>query len=139
MLKIIREHLDAGKIPHAYLDGRTRDREKEVREFQTRPDLNVFLISLRAGGTGINLTAADYVILYDPWWNPAVETQAVDRAHRIGQNKTVFVYKMISKGTIEEKVLELQEKKKKIASRLIAGEASGFKSLTKDDIEALFR
>ena len=139
MLKIIREHLDAEKIPHSYLDGRTRDREKEVREFQTRPDRNVFLISLRAGGTGINLTAADYVILYDPWWNPAVETQAVDRAHRIGQNKKVFVYKMITKGTIEEKVLELQEKKRKIACRLIAGEAAGFKSLTKDDIEALFR
>jgi non-specific serine/threonine protein kinase len=139
MLKIIREHLVAEKIDHAYLDGKTRDREKEVREFQTRPDLSVFLISLRAGGTGINLTAADYVILYDPWWNPAVETQAVDRAHRIGQNKKVFVYKMVSKGTIEEKVLELQEKKKKLVSKLISGEASGFKSLTKDDIEALFR
>jgi non-specific serine/threonine protein kinase len=99
----------------------------------------VFLISLRAGGTGINLTAADYVILYDPWWNPAVETQAVDRAHRIGQDKKVFVYKMVSKGTIEEKVLELQEKKKKLVSKLISGEASGFKSLTKGDIEALFR
>ena len=139
MLKIIREHLVAEKIGHAYLDGKTRDREREVREFQSRPDLGVFLISLRAGGTGINLTAADYVILYDPWWNPAVETQAVDRAHRIGQNRKVFVYKMVTKGTVEEQVLDLQEKKKKIVSMLIAGDASGFKSLTKDDIEALFR
>jgi non-specific serine/threonine protein kinase len=139
MLKIMRGHLDAEKTPYAYLDGTTRDRGKVIGEFQSRPDLNVFLISLRAGGTGINLTAADYVILYDPWWNPAVETQAVDRAHRIGQNKRVFVYKMVSKGTIEEKILELQEKKKKIVSGLISGDASGFKSLTKQDIEALFR
>ncbi|MDM7925590.1 MAG: DEAD/DEAH box helicase [bacterium] len=138
MLAIVRQHLDGLGTRYAYLDGRTRDREKPVAEFQSASGPPVFLISLRAGGTGINLTAADYVILYDPWWNPAVERQAVDRSHRIGQDKNVFVMKLIGKGTIEEKVLELQEKKKRIVTSLIAGEAEAFKTLTRQDIEALF-
>jgi non-specific serine/threonine protein kinase len=138
MLAIVRQHLDGRGSRYAYLDGRTRDREKPVAEFQSPTGPPVFLISLRAGGTGINLTAADYVILYDPWWNPAVERQAIDRSHRIGQNKSVFVVKLIGKDTIEEKVLELQEKKKRIVSSLIAGEADAFKTLTKEDIEILF-
>jgi non-specific serine/threonine protein kinase len=139
MLTIMRGTLEAQKVRYAYLDGRTRDRERPVREFQSASGPPVFLISLRAGGVGINLTAADYVVLYDPWWNPAVETQAVDRAHRIGRRNQVFVYKMIAKGTIEEKVLELQERKRRIVSSLIAGDAGGFKSLTQEDIEFLFR
>jgi non-specific serine/threonine protein kinase len=138
MLAIVRQHLDAHGTRYAYLDGRTRNREKAVTEFQSASGPPIFLISLRAGGTGINLTAADYVILYDPWWNPAVERQAVDRSHRIGQDKNVFVVKLIGKDTIEEKVLELQEKKKRIVTSLIAGEAEAFKTLTRQDIEALF-
>jgi non-specific serine/threonine protein kinase len=139
MLTIIREHLDARRVPYTYLDGRTRDREKAVNLFQSASGPPVFLISLRAGGTGINLTAADYVVLYDPWWNPAVESQAVDRAHRIGQTRRVFVVKMISADTIEEKVLELQERKRRIVSNLMTGDAEGFKALTREDIEFLFK
>ena len=109
-----------------------------VDRFQTDPDIQIFLISLKAGGVGLNLTAADYVIHYDPWWNPAVEVQATDRAHRIGQDKKVFVYRLITKGSVEEKMLELQSRKKKLVSDLITTDSSFFKSLTRDDIEILF-
>ncbi|MFQ5628217.1 MAG: helicase-related protein, partial [bacterium] len=116
----------------------TQNREQCVTNFQENDDIKLFLISLRAGGTGLNLTAADYVIHYDPWWNPAVELQATDRTHRIGQDKHVFVYKFISKDTVEEKVLELQRRKQALADNLISTDRAFFKQLTKDDIQGLF-
>ena len=138
ILTFMRQKLDAYDTHYAYLDGRTRDREKPVKMFQENEECRLFLISLRAGGTGLNLTAADYVIHYDPWWNPAVEVQATDRTHRIGQDKHVFVYKLITRDSIEEKILELQEKKKELVSNLITTDAGFFKKLTKDDIVGLF-
>ncbi|MDQ7054493.1 MAG: DEAD/DEAH box helicase [candidate division KSB1 bacterium] len=138
MLTIIRNHLDKAGIPYEYLDGRTRDREARVRNFQENDAIKLFLISLRAGGTGLNLTAADYVIHYDPWWNPAVEAQASDRSHRIGQEKHVFVYKFIARNTVEEKVLQLQERKRDLVEKLITTDRAFFKQLSKQDIETLF-
>lgn len=138
MLTIFRKYLDSARIPYAYLDGKTRDRKACVERFQTDTSCKIFLISLKAGGTGLNLTAADYVIHYDPWWNPAVEAQATDRSHRIGQDKHVFVYKMITKGTVEEKIMQLQECKKELVSKLVTTDAGLFKQLTVTDIEELF-
>jgi non-specific serine/threonine protein kinase len=138
MLKIIRGHFDETGIEYEYLDGHITDRKKCVERFQNDDNVRVFLISLKAGGTGLNLTAADYVIHYDPWWNPAVEMQATDRAHRIGQDKNVFVYRLITQGSVEEKMLKLQDRKRKLVSDLISTDASVFKSLTRDDVEILF-
>jgi non-specific serine/threonine protein kinase len=138
MLTLVREELDARKIPYVYLDGSTRDREARVDKFQSDPTIPFFLISLKAGGFGLNLTAADYVLHVDPWWNPAVEQQATDRAHRIGQDKPVFVYKFIARDSVEEKVLELQERKRSLANQLVATEEGMLKALTRADIEALF-
>jgi len=138
MLKVMCGYLDEQKIPYAYLDGHTQDREQPVRQFQNDPATKVFLISLRAGGVGLNLTAADYVILYDPWWNPAVEAQAIDRTHRIGQDKQVFAYKLIMRDSVEEKILQLQERKKELVSDLITTDSGMFKHLTREDIEVLF-
>jgi non-specific serine/threonine protein kinase len=138
MLRIMCEHLDQQKIPYAYLDGHTKDREQPVQQFQNDPATRVFLISLRAGGFGLNLTAADYVILYDPWWNPAVEVQAIDRTHRIGQDKQVFAYKLITRDSVEEKILQLQERKKALVADLITTDSGMFKQLTREDIELLF-
>jgi non-specific serine/threonine protein kinase len=138
MLTIIREYLDQRQVAYEYLDGRTRNREQCIGRFQQDENVPVFLISLRAGGTGVNLTAADYVIHYDPWWNPAVEMQATDRVHRIGQDKKVFVYKFITKDTIEEKILQLQAQKRKLVSQLITTDSSFFKAITREDIEILF-
>ena len=137
-LKIVSEYLDKQKITYAYLDGTTKDRQQQVERFQNDPEVSIFLISLKAGGTGLNLTKADYVFLLDPWWNPAVEAQAIDRAHRIGQTKKVFAYKFVSKDTIEEKILKLQEHKQKLASDLITVEESFVKSLSQGDIKDLF-
>ncbi|TGD77926.1 DEAD/DEAH box helicase [Hymenobacter wooponensis] len=136
-LDIVRASLDERQIEYAYLDGNTRDRHKEVARFQETEDLRVFLISLKAGGVGLNLTAADYVFILDPWWNPAVEAQAVDRAHRIGQQRTVFTYKFITKNTVEEKILALQNKKIQLVTDLITTDEAIIKSLTKEDIEEL--
>ncbi|MEN7546697.1 DEAD/DEAH box helicase [Rapidithrix thailandica] len=136
-LQIIREHLEEENVPYCYLDGSTKNRKEQVDQFQNNPDMPVFLISLKAGGLGLNLTAADYVFILDPWWNPAIENQAVDRAHRIGQKKTVFTYKFITKNSVEEKILALQESKMKLANDLITTEESFVKNLTKDDIESL--
>ncbi len=138
VLKLLREQMDALGLRYAYLDGQTHHRQVQVDAFQENPDIPFFLISLKAGGLGLNLTAADYVIHLDPWWNPAVEQQASDRAHRIGQDKPVFVYKLITRDSVEEKILVLQERKQQLVAQLISSEGGFFKSLTVDDVEALF-
>ncbi|WP_031482133.1 DEAD/DEAH box helicase [Maridesulfovibrio frigidus] len=137
MLHIIRSWLTIKELPFTYLDGSSKDRFEQVDKFNDSPDIPIFLISLKAGGTGLNLTSADYVIHYDPWWNPAVENQATDRTHRIGQKRQVFAYKMICQNTVEEKILGLQEMKKSVADAIIPGQ-SALKSLTRDDLEMLF-
>jgi SNF2 family DNA or RNA helicase len=136
MLDLIEQARTAQQIPFLKLTGQTKDRETPVARFQAG-EVPVFLISLKAGGTGLTLTRADTVIHYDPWWNPAVENQATDRAHRIGQDKTVFVYKLIASGTVEEKMVELQGKKQALVDSVLSGTAAGL-SFTEDDIEALF-
>ena len=133
-LDIVREYLNEQHLQYSYLDGSTRDRQNQVNRFQNDDSIRLFLISLKAGGLGLNLTKADYVFLLDPWWNPAVEAQAVDRAHRIGQKNTVFTYKFITRNTVEEKILSLQKNKLKLASDLISTEESFIKKLSTDDI-----
>ncbi|WP_299818248.1 DEAD/DEAH box helicase [uncultured Pontibacter sp.] len=136
-LEIIRKALDKREISYTYLDGNTKNRYEQVERFQTDQSIQVFLISLKAGGVGLNLTAADYVFILDPWWNPAVEAQAVDRAHRIGQQNTVFTYKFITKDTVEEKILALQNRKIQLVTDLISTDETIIKSLTKEDIDNL--
>ena len=114
------------------------DREKAIQAFQREDEVRVFLISLKAGGVGLNLTAADYVYIVDPWWNPAVEQQAIDRTHRIGQTKNIFAYRMICKDTIEDKIIQLQEKKRALAKDIISDDTSFVKALTREDVEYLF-
>ncbi len=138
MLRLVRGDLDRKDIPYLYLDGRTRKRQQRVDEFQKNGEIPFFLISLKAGGLGLNLTAADYVIHIDPWWNPAVEMQASDRSHRLGQDKPVFIYKLIARDTVEEKILQLQEKKKSLVEQLITSDSSFFKDISREDIEVLF-
>jgi non-specific serine/threonine protein kinase len=140
MLSLIKEKLNQLGVPYEYFDGGTTavDREKAIRNFQDNSEVRVFLISLKAGGVGLNLTAADYVYIVDPWWNPAVEQQAIDRTHRIGQTKNIFAYRMICKDTIEDKILQLQDKKKVLARDLIADDSGFVKSLSKLDVEYLF-
>ena len=138
MLKIIGKRLDALKLPHVELTGQTKDRDKVVDAFQSG-EVPLFLISLKAGGTGLNLTAADTVIHYDPWWNPAVEAQATDRAHRIGQDKPVFVYKLIVSGSVEEKILALQARKKNLADSLFTEGNAGRTGFSAEDLELLFQ
>lgn len=133
-LTILKEEIERRGINYSYIDGSTRDRGAEVERFQNDPDIKVFLISLKAGGTGLNLTAAEYVFLMDPWWNPAIEQQAMNRAHRIGQQKPVFVYKFITQDSIEEKILHLQERKQRIAGDIIHTEENFFKSLDKSEL-----
>lgn len=136
-LNIFKNYFEQEDISFAYLDGATKNRGEIVAEFQQNTDLKVFLISIKAGGVGLNLTQADYVFILDPWWNPAVEQQAIDRSHRIGQDKKVFIYKFIAKDTVEEKILALQNRKKRLASSLITTEESFFKSLSKEDIREI--
>jgi non-specific serine/threonine protein kinase len=140
MLALIRAKLDELGVKYEYFDGSTSapDREKAIQSFQNDDTVRVFLISLKAGGVGLNLTAADYVYIVDPWWNPAVEQQAIDRTHRIGQTKNIFAYRMICKDTIEDKILQLQEKKRALAKELITDDSSFVKSLTREDVEYLF-
>jgi len=123
-------------VKYHQLTGATTKREQVVAAFQDDPDPCVFLISLRAGGTGLNLTAASYVVLFDPWWNPAVEAQAIDRTHRIGQDRTVIAYRMLAIGTIEERIWELQQRKSAMV-RDVLGEGGFARTLTKDDLEYL--
>jgi len=136
-LAIIQSHLDENKIAYTYLDGSTKDRQAAVKAFQENEEIKIFLISLKAGGVGLNLTKAEYVFLLDPWWNPAVEAQAIDRAHRIGQENKVMIYKFITRNSVEEKIMSLQERKMALAGGLISTEESFMKSLDKEDIEAL--
>ena len=139
MLTLIRRALDEDGVAYEYLDGSTKDRQERVENFQDDNGPPVFLISLKAGGSGLNLTAADTVIHFDPWWNPAVEDQATDRAHRIGQTKIVNTYRLIAKGTIEEKIIELGGKKRELVGVVLSEDAGGAKKLTKTDLEDLFR
>lgn len=136
-LDIVRKKLDREKIRYAYLDGSTNNRQAVVQQFQNDDTCPLFLISLKAGGHGLNLTSADYVFILDPWWNPAVEAQAVDRAHRIGQDRHVFAYRLISKDTVEERILELQKEKRSLADAIISADASLIRSLTAEDLTLL--
>ncbi len=136
-LGILRERLDRDGIPYEYLDGKTRNRQERVERFQNDPESKLFLISLKAGGLGLNLTAAEYVFLLDPWWNPAVEAQAIDRTHRIGQTRPVFAYRLIARDTVEEKVLELQKTKRDLADAIINADNSLIRNLGREDLELL--
>jgi superfamily II DNA or RNA helicase len=136
-LSIVRKRLDKDEVTYEYLDGKTKDRQARVDRFQSDPDCKLFLISLKAGGVGLNLTAADYVYLLDPWWNPAVEAQAVDRTHRIGQTRQVFACRLIAKDTVEEKVLQLQQTKRALADAIINADNSLVSSLCKAELELL--
>ncbi len=138
MLKIIRRHVEKEGINHLYLDGTTKDRQSLVDEFNANGEIPLFLMSLKAGGTGLNLTGADTVIIYDPWWNPAVESQAVDRAHRIGQNKPVSVYRLTTEDSIEQKIMNLKEKKEKIIESIISEESGSPLDLSATELESLF-
>ncbi len=136
-LSVYRRYLNENNINYSYIDGSTKDRESEVNRFQNDESTKVFLLSLKAGGTGLNLTAASYVFLLDPWWNPAVEAQAADRAHRIGQKNAVFVYRFISAGSIEEKILNLQKTKLEMFDKMIGETPEDFKITNADDVLSL--
>jgi SNF2 family DNA or RNA helicase len=138
MLDLVAEALTALEIPYVQLRGDTTDRVTPIARFQ-EGDVPVFLISLKAGGTGLNLTAADTVIHFDPWWNPAVEDQATDRAHRIGQDKKVFVYKLIASGTIEERMLDLQMRKRAICEAIFDADSADSISYSEADLQLLFQ
>ena len=136
-LAIVRKTLDAERVPYLYLDGKTRDRQSLVEEFQSDAGPQLFLISLKAGGLGLNLTNADYIFLLDPWWNPAVEAQAIDRAHRIGRVRPVVAYRLIARDTVEEKILELQSRKRELAESIISEDNSVLRKLEVEDLELL--
>jgi superfamily II DNA or RNA helicase len=137
LLAIVRRRLDGRQVVYEYLDGKTVKRQSKVERFQTDPDCRLFLISLKAGGQGLNLTAADYVFILDPWWNPAVEAQAVDRAHRMGQKRHVFAYRLIARDTVEEKILLLQNQKRDLAQAIVSADKSLLGNLTTDDLQLL--
>lgn len=137
LLALLKQQLDKAGFRYEYLDGETQDRQARVERFQNDPACDLFLISLRAGGVGLNLTAAEYVFLLDPWWNPAVEAQAIDRAHRIGQTRNVFAYRLIARGTVEEKVLELQKSKRDLADAILNADGSPLRDLRREDLEML--
>jgi superfamily II DNA or RNA helicase len=137
LLALLRQRLDADHVVYEYLDGKTRDRQSRVRRFQEDPSCGIFLISLKAGGLGLNLTAAEYVFLLDPWWNPAVEAQAIDRAHRIGQTRHVFAYRLLAANTVEDKIVELQQTKRDLADAIVRADAGLLRSLKAEDLEIL--
>ncbi len=137
LLSLVRTALDAAGVAYEYLDGRTKDRQARVDRFQREATCPVFLISLKAGGHGLNLTAADYVYLLDPWWNPAVEAQAIDRAHRIGRTRPVVATRLVARGTIEEKILALQANKRALADAVLSGDRGGLASIGREDLELL--
>ena len=136
-LAILRRKLDERGRTYEYLDGKTTDRQSRVERFQEDSDCRLFLVSLKAGGQGLNLTAADYVYILDPWWNPAVEAQAIDRAHRIGQTRPVFAYRLIARNTVEEKILALQDQKRELAASIISADTGILSGLTTEDVEML--
>jgi len=137
---LIREKLTAEGIKFEYFDGSstTTQRQAAIKNFQEDESTRVFLISLKAGGMGLNLTAADYVYLMDPWWNPAVEQQAIDRTHRIGQTQNIFAYRFICKDTVEEKIMKLKAKKQALVKDIVSDDGKFVKNLSKEDIEYLF-
>jgi hypothetical protein len=137
LLALVRKELDQRKITYEYLDGQTRLRKDRVQRFQDDPQCPLFLLSLKAGGYGLNLTAADYVFILDPWWNPAVESQAIDRAHRLGQTRHVFAYRLICRDTVEDKILELQQSKRDLAEAIISEDNSLIRQLTAEDLQLL--
>jgi SNF2 family DNA or RNA helicase len=137
MLDLVRKRLDAESVRYGVLTGDTKDRKRAIDGFQNGTN-DVFLVSLKAGGVGLNLTAADTVIIFDPWWNPAVEEQAIDRAHRIGQDKAVFVYRLVAAGTVEEKMEGLKERKRALADSLFDRDGQIASTLTEEDVRALF-
>ncbi len=137
MLRILEKECAARQIPTHILTGETKDRQEVTQAFQNDPKARVFLLSLRAAGTGLNLTTASNVILYDPWWNPAVEAQAIDRSHRIGQTVTVNAYRLIAPGTVEEKIWELQQRKAQTIADVL-GEQGFARNLSRSDLEYLF-
>lgn len=138
MLDLVRDWLEREAIPYEYLTGKTKDRQAAVERFNNNDSIPIFLVSLKAGGTGLNLTGADYVIHYDPWWNPAVEDQATDRAYRIGQTKKVFVYRLITKNTVEEKIQKLKQVKRNLVDSVISVDRNITKSLTIEDVKEIF-
>jgi SNF2 family DNA or RNA helicase len=135
-LSLVRDRLDEAKATYEYLDGATQDRQERVARFQTDDACQLFLLSLKAGGVGLNLTAADYVFILDPWWNPAVEAQAADRTHRIGQTRPVFVYRLVAADTVEERILALQDSKRALMDAAL-GDGAAAAGLTKADLLAL--
>jgi SNF2 family DNA or RNA helicase len=137
LLGLLRQRLDPANVTYEYLDGKTRDRGDRVERFSTDPNCRIFLISLKAGGLGLNLTAAEYVFLLDPWWNPAAEAQAIDRAHRIGQSRHVFAYRLIARDTVEEKVAELQASKRELADAILSADPALIRNLKTEDLELL--
>ena len=138
-LKLIQNRLVETGWDYCYLDGETKDRAAVVEQFQSDPDKKVFLISLKAGGVGLNLTSADYVFIMDPWWNPAAEAQAIDRAYRIGQKNPVMAYRLITKNTIEEKVLQLQTAKRQLATAVIDTDAGFPAPFSRQELQALLK
>ena len=136
-LHVCQDHFNNRGIGYAYLDGSTQDRSAQIEAFQNDPSKTAFLISLKAGGYGLNLTQADHVFLMDPWWNPAVEAQAIDRAHRFGQNRVVNAYRFVMLGTVEERVLALQERKRGLISATIEERAPMMEGLKDSDLESL--
>ena len=137
LLALLRARLDAEGLAYEYLDGQTRDREARVRRFQENPSCGLFLVSLKAGGLGLNLTAAEYVFLLDPWWNPAVEAQAIDRAHRIGQTRHAFAYRLLAADTVEDKIVALQQSKRDLADAIVRADAGLLRTLRAEDLEVL--
>jgi len=137
MLALVRGELDQRGVVYEYLDGQTRKRRQHVQRFQTDPACSLFLISLKAGGLGLNLTAAEYVFILDPWWNPAVEAQAIDRAHRIGQTRHVFAYRLICQDTVEQRIAELQRQKKQLADAIVGGQENLLRTLSREELEWL--
>jgi SNF2 family DNA or RNA helicase len=136
-LRLMRERFEGQKRELAYLDGSSQDRSAQVERFQKDPNCRIFLISLKAGGYGLNLTAADSVILADPWWNPAVEAQAIDRAHRIGQQKVVNAYRLVMRGTVEERILKLQAQKRGLVEATLNDQAPLMDGLSESELESL--
>jgi SNF2 family DNA or RNA helicase len=136
-VELVSQDLAGRGIPNLTMTGATGNRQALVRSFQTDPAIKAFIMTLKTGGTGINLTAADYIFIMDPWWNSAAEAQAIDRSHRIGQINPVFCYRLIARDTIEERILELQKRKKDLAGALLSDDAGALKSLSEEDIAFL--